>query len=67
MATVEHAAYLFGERLTSGKSDDRREVGSRPLAVGSPMSTAVSRLLANGRRLLSAGHSCFKYCFSYPV
>ena len=42
------------------------EVGSRPLAAGSRMSTARSQLLADGRRLLSAGRSRFKYCFSYP-
>ena len=68
MATDEHAAYYSGSGWPAGNRmiGWKWEVGSRPLAAGRRMSTARSRLLADGRRLLSARRSCFKYCFSYP-
>ena len=67
MATDEQAAYYSGSGCLagSGKWKVEVEVGNRPLAAGSQMSTAESWLLADGWRVLSAGRSCFKYCFSY--
>ena len=68
MATDEQAAYYSGSGWPAGSRmiGEKSKVGNWPLVAGSRMSTAESRLLADERRVLSAGRSCFKYCFSYP-
>ena len=61
MATDEHATYYLGSGCPAGSRmiGEKWQLRNRPLAAG-------SWLLADRRRLLSAGRSCFKYCFSYP-